>query len=108
MRHITPALLLISALLATACGPSDRANTIAGLTGDATSGQTLFSANCASCHGAMGGGGSGPNLVSAFNETDEAAEHIDVILEGEGAMQAFGDSLSDQEIADIVSYLEGL
>ena len=31
----------------------------------------------------------------------------DVILDGDGDMPAFS-SLSDQEIADIVSYLEGL
>ena len=107
MRHIAHALLTLSALLAlTACGASDHANTIAGMSGDATSGQTLYSANCASCHGATGGGGSGPNLVKAFND-DEKAELIDVILDGDGDMPAFS-SLSDQEIADIVSYLEGL
>lgn len=108
MRHITHALLTLSALLAlSACGPSDHANSIAGMSGDATSGQTLYSANCASCHGATGGGGSGPNLVRAFNSEDKA-ELIDVILEGDGPMMGYSGVLSDQEIADIVAYLDGL
>lgn len=100
------ALLALFAL--TACGPSDRANTIAGLTGDAASGQPLYATRCANCHGATGGGGLGPNLVAEFNERDEQAEKIDVILEGEDSMPGFADTLSDQEIADIVSYLESL
>jgi len=101
-------LALLAPLALTACGPSDRANTIAGLTGDAASGQPLYVTHCAICHGATGGGGSGPNLVAEFNERDEQAEKIDVILEGEDSMPGFADTLSDQEIADIVSYLESL
>jgi cytochrome c oxidase subunit 2 len=89
-------------------GGSDRANTIAGLSGDAASGETLFTAQCASCHGADAKSGSAnENLVEAVGE---GAEFIDVVLDGKdnGAMPAFKDTLSDQEIADIIAWLETL
>lgn len=74
------------------------------LDGDSTNGEAVFSANCASCHGADGTGGSGPNLVAEAGEDD--AEWVEVILGGEDTMPAFVDVLTDQEIADVLAWLK--
>lgn len=96
---------LMSALvLVVACG-SDRATTIAGLSGDTGAGEATYGVHCAVCHGAdRAGTASGPDIR---DEVDEAGEVIEVILGGEGTMPAFADTLSDQEIADIVTFLQG-
>jgi mono/diheme cytochrome c family protein len=101
-------LLALTALLFTlpACGPSDRAVSIADMTGEATSGAALYTMHCASCHGASARGGSGPNLISELGEEDDA-DLIDVVLEGDGDMPSFS-NLEDQEIADIMAHLHSL
>jgi len=86
-------------------GGSDRATDIAGLTGDTGAGEALYGLHCAACHGAdRAGTASGPDIR---NEVDEAGEVIDIILEGEAAMPSFSETLSDQEIADILAFLQG-
>lgn len=82
-----------------ACG-GDRAEGILALEGDATAGEAVYVAECASCHGEDGGGGSGP----AVNTESEASEIVEVVLEGEEEMPAFPD-LSDQAIADLTAYV---
>lgn len=97
--------LFLLPLLA-ACGGGDaRVDDILALTGDAAAGEAVYTASCESCHGAGATGGSAPELASHF-EADE--EHIGAIVYGEEDMPAFGDSLSDQEIADVAAYLSGL
>jgi cytochrome c oxidase cbb3-type subunit 2 len=85
---------------------------------DAAKGRALFTANCAACHQANGEGlpGAFPPLKgnAAVND-DEAATHIHVVLHGlQGAnvggvaysspMPAFGGTLSDADIANIINY----
>ena len=95
--------LFIAALVAlTACGNDSALSSIEALDGDATAGQALYEANCASCHGTDGTGGSGPNLV---HEQPDASEVIQLVYYGEDEMPAFSDSLEDQEIADITAYV---
>ena len=96
--------LILLPLLA-ACGGDARIEGILALTGDAAAGEAVFTANCESCHGVAAAGGSAPELASHF-ETNE--EHIEAIVYGEEEMPAFGDSLSDQEIADVAAYLSDL
>lgn len=91
-------------LVGCAGGEESRADTILGLSGDATAGADVYDANCASCHGTDGSGGSGPSLL---DEYPGAAEAVDVILEGTGDMPAF-DTLADQDIADLLAFLDGL
>lgn len=76
--------------------------------GDIASGQELFAANCAACHGPEGEGtGIAPE---ALNDADWLAEHSDedlreAILEGvDGKMPAFS-QLSDQEVLDLIALL---
>ena len=86
---------------------------IVGLTGDETNGAAVYSANCAVCHKASGLGvddpspGIGDNLTGAAAETDADAEFAGIILDGKGSMTAFADSLSDQDIADVLAYVHG-
>lgn len=95
--------LFIAALVAlTACGDDSALSSIEALDGDAAAGQALYEANCASCHGTDGTGGSGPDLVE---EAPPKSEVIELVYYGEDAMPAFADSLEDQEIADITAYV---
>ena len=88
----------------------------------AVSGAQVFSSNCASCHGASGGGGSGPPLADgATVETfPDPAAHIDWVKTGSqplagqpygatgkiatGGMPGFEGVLSEEEIEAVVTY----
>lgn len=91
--------ILPFAIIACKTGAQD-AN-ISGLTGDPSIGEEHYSADCAACHGADGSGGSGPNIKNASENT-----LVRVILEGDGSMPAF--DYTDQDLADIISYIDGL
>lgn len=99
-------LIVLITSLSFACSPSDRAISISEMMGNATTGESVYQSNCASCHGANARGGSGPNLISELKNHDDA-EFIDVILEGEGSMPGFS-KLEDQAIADLMAYLHSL
>ena len=92
-------------LLAACAGGAkdDRVTTILGLTGDTAAGETLYGTQCIGCHGADATGGSGSNLVAAYAEGEDE-ESLDIIINGDGDMPAFGESLSDQDIADLAAY----
>ena len=74
--------------------------------GDAANGAQIFaSAGCGGCHTleAAGSSGSvGPNLDES---QPDLALTIDRVTNGQGAMPAFSDSLSEQEIADVATYV---
>ena len=93
-------LLLALGLTGCATGGS-RTDTILGLSGDAANGGTVFAANCASCHGADGNGGTEEGILGE----DDDAEVVQVVLNGEETMPAFADTLSDQDIADILAWM---
>jgi len=77
---------------------------------EASTGAELYAANCASCHGADGGGGIGPQLsdgavIAAYpNPVDEAI----VINDGMGAMPSFEGELTPEQIAAVVEYTRTL
>lgn len=87
-------------------GGGDRASTILGLSPDPAAGSTAFSGNCgiAACHGPDGD--SGPTAMPLSMRvpalTDEAI--VGILLNGQGGMPA-QDARSDQELADVVAYL---
>ncbi len=84
----------------------DRAATILGLSPDPAAGAMVFSGTCgiASCHGPDGN--SGPVAMPLSSRvpalTDEAI--VGVLLNGQGGMPSQA-ALSDQELADVVAYL---
>ena len=126
MRPRIALLVLVGtlALVGAGCGGDDSSNTAeppattettgattettGGETGDAASGKTVFtSAGCGGCHTfeAAGSSGSvGPNL-------DDAAPSFDAVVSqvtnGGGAMPAFEDELTAQEIRDVAAFVSG-
>lgn len=74
--------------------------------GDAANGKTIFAAQgCGSCHTLSDAGSSGsvgPNLDDSKPDVDLV---VDRVTNGSGAMPAFGDKLSEQEINDVAAYV---
>lgn len=115
--------LLLPLLLACQSADQARIDDVLALTGDVDSGAALYATHCAECHGAAGEGGSGGALAG---EGEDAEELVEVILfgdeededeggeeeeddedeEDEGTMPAFEEVLTDQEVADIVAWLQ--
>jgi len=78
---------------------------------DTTSGERLFSSNCAACHGADGRGGErAPDIVTLRNVVSLTDADLEAIvkkgLPGVG-MPPFG-YLGDQKVSDVVAYLRVL
>lgn len=68
--------------------------------GDVSRGETVFEANCASCHGEGGVGGVGPAL---FETGLDATEVATAVQQGRGIMPA--GIVSGQDQADAVAYV---
>ncbi len=69
-------------------------------------GGDLFAITCARCHGSDLGGGIGPSLGVGSNAASLTEEQIEgVIRVGPGAMQSFDRTLSDEQIASLVTYI---
>ncbi|MBM4366549.1 MAG: cytochrome c [Deltaproteobacteria bacterium] len=92
-------------LLALACAPTTQTDEILALDGDSEAGATAFADNCAGCHAEDGSGGSGPALVG---EADEGEAFVDIVLEGKADMPSFADVLSNQDIADVLAFVQSL
>jgi Cytochrome C oxidase, cbb3-type, subunit III len=91
-------------------------------------GESLFNAapgNCASCHGADGGGGVGPALTGVLTTFGACADHEEWVtlgtagfraagratygdsgkpVGGGGTMPTFGDKLTDEQLKSVVSF----
>ncbi|HET9662394.1 MAG TPA: copper resistance protein CopC [Thermomicrobiales bacterium] len=92
-------------------------NPVAATSDSVTRGGTLFQANCVSCHG-TGGQGDGPLADGMFPKpADFSAAHTRVHPDGqlfdwiqngkEGTdMPAFGDDLTDEQIWDLINYIQ--
>ena len=74
--------------------------------GDAAAGEEVFAANgCASCHTLAAAGASGavgPNLDESQPDYELA---VDRVTNGAGAMPAYGDQLSEEQIQDVAAYV---
>lgn len=74
---------------------------------DSSVGEELFAANCASCHGAEGEGGIGPDLTDETYRYGRTLEAITTSIASgrpEG-MPAFGNQLSKTEIDAVASFV---
>src|SRR5262245_25503297 len=82
--------------------------TTGGEGGDAANGATVFaSAGCGGCHtfeAANSSGSVGPDLDDIDVTFDQV---VDQVTNGGGAMPAFGDELSAQEIDDVAAFVTG-
>jgi mono/diheme cytochrome c family protein len=91
----------------------DRVDRILLLTGDVSAGHAIYGENCQECHGASGLGeddpthpGIGENLTEVVEHPDEIPEYVQVILLGEEDMPPFEDLLTDQDVADVLAWLQ--
>lgn len=67
-------------------------------------GAPKFAASCASCHGAGGQGGAGA-VLAGNAELADADFVANTLIHGFGYMPAFGNQLSDEDIAQIGTYI---
>ncbi len=124
MRSPLIALLAVLAVafLAAACGsqgtigaepetvvgsvPQDTGAQVEVPEGDAATGRQIFLDNgCGSCHvlaDAGTDGTVGPNLDQTMPSAEKTFEQV---RDGGGGMPAFGDQLSEQQIADVTAYV---
>jgi cytochrome c553 len=66
--------------------------------------ETTDAESCAGCHGDSGEGDVGPNLPQRFAQKTDW-QLLYTIIEGRGPMPAWGEVLSDDELADLFTYL---
>lgn len=100
------ALLIFIALLLAACDshterPPDPQKSI-------SSGKPLYEQHCAVCHQKDGAGQPGkvPSLAgNPIITLEDPIPIIKTVVNGQGQMPEFGDQLSSNEIADILSYI---
>lgn len=107
MRQLLFVTIAALSLAVAACGegePNPRTEDILALTGDVAAGEPIYQANCASCHAADMTGGTGPNLIEEVSEHSDE-DILNTILNGEGPMPAFDETLSDQEAADLMAWM---
>lgn len=83
------------------------ASLTAGAAAAAPTGEQLYNDNCAACHQKQGQGipGAFPALKGDKIVLGDARVLAFVVLTGRGGMPAFKDSLSDGELATIVTYV---
>lgn len=121
MRLVVALVALVGALalVGAGCGGDDdgggsaetspaTTQTTGGEAGDAANGEEVFaSAGCGGCHTFAAAGSSG----SVGPDLDNAAPSFDAVVtqvtNGGGAMPAFGDELSAQEIRDVAAFVSG-
>ncbi len=90
------------AVLLAAC--ADRVDKVLAEDGDPAAGEDVWDEHCVECHAEDGTGtDEGPDLT---DRPESGAELADKILYGWGDMDGFADELSNQEVADLLAYLE--
>jgi len=112
MTSLARALSVVTCLsVIAACGgpPDARVDGVLALTGDATSGEALFtSQKCTDCHGKAGRGGFGVDLGSDDVHTTPKDELANTVLVGRWFMPSFKAKLSDQQVADLLAFIDTL
>ena len=125
-----PLLVAAVALVASACGsdgPDDGTGESASVEFSAAGqrGQEVFRTNgCAGCHGSSGEGAVGPPMVGLYGSDVELADGTTVVADDDYLTRAITDpgaevvadarvpmpknSLSDDEVADVVAYIRDL
>jgi mono/diheme cytochrome c family protein len=85
-------------------GCASRYERILALTGDPITGQILYEADCAACHGVDGQGASGTALTETL-PTLTGTEILMMIDDGAGNMPAYRGQYTQQEMADLLEYI---
>ena len=79
-----------------------------GWTFDEPDGASLYAHVCAACHQPDGRGAVGAGAYPALQGDEKLASTdyvLDVLLEGQHAMPALGQAMTDAQLADLVNYL---
>ncbi len=77
--------------------------------GDAAHGKTIFSANCASCHGATGHeGGVGPSLTNEKSKKDYQATIAWIHNPQPPMPKLWPSPLNDKDVQDVAAYVQSL
>ncbi len=108
-------LVLAVTLMLTLVGCGGQADAVLALTPSATNGATVFTANCARCHGPDGKGTtSGPSLVDTTKNSSKASIVASIIngytppgnVPNPLSMPSFAKELTNQQIADVAEYVK--
>lgn len=72
-------------------------------------GESIFQANCKTCHGALGQGDAGPNLTDKYwKNGGSISEIFTMVHDGKGGMPAWSDRLSARDIQNVISFVHTL
>jgi cytochrome c oxidase subunit 2 len=71
-----------------------------------TEGEAVYKTQCLACHGGQGEGGVGKAISGSSIAMGDLGVHLDVGIKGVAgtAMQAFGEQLTDVEMAAVITY----
>jgi mono/diheme cytochrome c family protein len=109
-------LFLACLMLLTGCHHLSPSKPVAELTPQEQTGRQVFASRCSSCHYADSEKGlQGPGLQGLFRKpylpsgmVANDARVRAVIVRGRNMMPALGDTLTDQQLADLLAYLHTL
>lgn len=107
MKRLIYSLIAVAGLLLIVISGQAEAGAQSGDNpGDVAAGEAIYSSNCAGCHGQDGTGvaGLGRPLIGIASQGERSA-HIDAIANGKGAMPAFGERLSADEVEQAASFV---
>lgn len=103
MKTIRAVMMFAFALAASATFAQDNSKTV-----------ELYKAKCAKCHGVDGSATAGGKKLGAKDAFDPEVmkmtdtEWLEVTKNGKNKMPAYGKSLSDDQLKELVAYLRGL
>ena len=104
-RTVVAIVAAALSLLLTACGGT-APDVGEGADPALIEGRSVWIGQCASCHGASGGGGRGTQLNEGrvLDRFPEIADQITLVTEGRGGMPGYAGRLSDEQIEAVVRY----
>ena len=97
-------VMVIACAFVMACSEGEgggRLDAVLSLSGDLSSGETLYLGNCEQCHAKDGAGRTGSDIRGS-----DVTELANAMLNGGQGMSSFAELLTDQEMADISAYVE--
>jgi len=109
-------LLSLILLPALGCHPSAPSKPLTALTPQEAAGQQVFASRCSNCHYSDSGEGlTGPGLQGLFRKpylpsggAANDARVTSVIVRGRGMMPPMGNTLTDEQLNDLLAYLHTL
>jgi mono/diheme cytochrome c family protein len=88
--------------------PSKHASLMGSQRFAAQDGESLYKSVCAACHMPNAMGGSGAGFYPALAKNDKLAVSsypVMMVMNGKGGMPAFGEDMTDAQIAAVVTYV---